>query len=168
MCSLFLSFPTAMPLTFEAINTICAHLTVDQAYPFPAQPFTRHETFALLSMSTATARLWLGDPQHGVPAVFSEPNIELHDIALSVVERDAHLVDRIKGQAAYLQPFYPREGERFARTWGMRSDLHSTRHFIRVRQLDVLWRRPQAHLLHPTSLIADVQHFRLGASLAVH
>jgi hypothetical protein len=124
----------AMPLTFEEIDAICVMMSVDQAYSFPKLPFSREGTFNLVAVSSAVARLWLGDPQHGVPRFFKDPDLELHDIPSLVVERDVHLIERIHAQPEHVKLFHRLgEDEKFARTWLGRSDLHNTRPFIRVR-----------------------------------
>lgn len=127
-----------MPIQYGDVLAICAQMTLEEAYPFnedPTQPLTRKRAFALLETSTATARLWLGNPQHNLPAFFKEPDLDLHDIALLVVERDAHLHARISSQDDYLDPFYPREEVKFCSTWGGRDKLHNTRPFIRASRL---------------------------------
>lgn len=115
----------AMPFTFEQVNAVCAYNPLGQAYLFPAPPFTRKDTFALLELSTETARCFQ-----------EQKEVVLRDWAQQVLNRDENLkarIERAVENGLNWMPLPTRDGNAFAMIWGPEADAsYGNRFFVRV------------------------------------
>lgn len=132
--------PSQLPTTSSPrmlladVTTQCSHKSLDDVFPFPEQPFSKVDTFKMLKVSTEVAQCFLGDPATALAALFrpERENARARLLATEILERDKRMEQRVRGLSTTCQAFSTRKGQRFASTFGDRSQKHTNRPMISV------------------------------------